>query len=231
MIPQKDIDLTVIAQERVLTRFWSKVDTFGDCWEWKAGRMRDGYGRFSINGITFPAHRIAYCIYNSADPGALLVCHKCDNPGCVNPSHLFVGAPIDNALDKIEKGRDNPAVGERGSNAAMTDVSAHVARDMYATWKYTCRDIAIHFGVDRITIQRIVTGRTYKTAGGPISRNNKRHTDGERNGRAKLKEQDVRDIRSLFSGGKTVLQISRMLDLHESTVGNVVKRKTWKSVQ
>jgi hypothetical protein len=94
-----------------MQRFWSKVDIKGadDCWPWLAGRNNCGYGEFGVrnNGkfSKWKAHRFAWTLWHSEDPGRLEVCHKCDNPSCVNPSHLFLGTHKDNIRDMHQKKR------------------------------------------------------------------------------------------------------------------------------
>lgn len=89
-------------------RFWSKVkitSTEG-CWLWLGGKKRNGYGTFRSEGKTYTAHRVAwFYLYGELPPSHMLACHTCDNPSCVNPSHLFLGTHSDNALDSVVKGR------------------------------------------------------------------------------------------------------------------------------
>lgn len=93
-------------------RFWRHVDMSGDCWEWRAARDTDGYGRFRIGGrgtSNRKAHRIAYeRTYGEIPPG-LLIRHTCDNPGCVRPEHLILGTHKDNAEDRRLRGRMPPS--------------------------------------------------------------------------------------------------------------------------
>ncbi len=82
-------------------RFWAKVHRTEKCWEWQGTRNTRGYGIFGNRG----AHRVAYEFFYGLIPDGLVICHKCDNPPCVRPDHLFAGTRGDNFEDMIRKGR------------------------------------------------------------------------------------------------------------------------------
>lgn len=88
-----------------MDRFWDKVDKTSDCWIWTAAKSAAGYGRFKLNGRLVSPHRLAYEMAFGDIPPGSDVCHRCDNPPCVNPEHLFVGSRSDNMQDCIAKGR------------------------------------------------------------------------------------------------------------------------------
>lgn len=85
--------------------FMSKVDVKEGCWEWQGALDEGGYGKFKKDGKTQKAHRVAYEMFTEAISPGLIVCHMCDNPKCVNPSHLWIGTQRDNMRDRSEKGR------------------------------------------------------------------------------------------------------------------------------
>ena len=92
-------------------KFWERVDKGGanGCWIWKGGRNRDGYGYVNryVGGKrkVLRAHRLSWIYHHKKDPGKFLICHRCDNPPCVNWDHLFKGTSGDNMRDMIAKGR------------------------------------------------------------------------------------------------------------------------------
>jgi hypothetical protein len=95
--------------EGLIARFWAKVDKRGpdECWPWIGAKNPFGYGKISNGkrGVQAKAHRVAYEIAVGLPPGDLVVRHKCDNPPCVNPSHLEAGTQADNVHDMVSRGR------------------------------------------------------------------------------------------------------------------------------
>lgn len=89
-------------------RFWSKVEkTDGGCWLWQAARISGGYGVMGIRGgqRNVLAHRFSWELHRGPIPDEFFVCHRCDNPSCVRPDHLFIGTALDNSRDMMNKGR------------------------------------------------------------------------------------------------------------------------------
>lgn len=100
--------------EKQIKRFWKKISISeikfynnSPCWEWTGSRCSDGYGSVKINNKSFGTHRISWILCNGEIENGLFVLHHCDNPCCVNPTHLFLGTQRDNSLDKVNKGRGN----------------------------------------------------------------------------------------------------------------------------
>lgn len=91
-------------------RFWSNVDKSGGCWVWTAARGGFGYGLIRLGSERSGTrrmqvtHRFSYELAFGAIPPGLVVCHRCDNPPCVNPAHMFLGTQADNMQDRVSKG-------------------------------------------------------------------------------------------------------------------------------
>lgn len=102
------------------SRFFSMIEKSKQgCWNWIGQINKYGYGVFSILALPVSAHRYSYVIHVAEIPGELLVLHKCDNPKCVNPSHLFLGTQKDNMKDMDMKGRRRNQYGKCRSNEAL----------------------------------------------------------------------------------------------------------------
>lgn len=100
-----------------IERFMSRrIEAKEGCWVWTGSIDYKGYGAISFKAKLYKAHRIAWeLFYGVAPPADKLVCHNCDTPSCVRPSHLFVGTPADNTADMMRKGRSYRGTPKRGT--------------------------------------------------------------------------------------------------------------------
>ena len=142
--------------------FWAQVKILGpdDCWEWQGYTNRKGYGQTRFNEQPVHAHRAAWELTHGPIHDGLHVCHKCDNPPCVNPSHLFLGTNADNVADKITKKRQ--PVGTKTHNAKLTDHQVIDARQRFAEGGISIAALARECGVNRITMKNVLCHATWK---------------------------------------------------------------------
>lgn len=86
-------------------KFWSKVTLAHGCWKWDGSKSSRGYGKITHNRKTLISSRVSWAIHNGHINNDLFVLHKCDNPECTNPDHLFLGTQKDNMRDMLNKNR------------------------------------------------------------------------------------------------------------------------------
>lgn len=126
-----------------------------ECWNWN-GATLGGYPRIG-GGLV---HRLIYVLFYEEPIGDLYVCHKCDNPICINPSHLFVGDHQDNVDDQVSKKRQ--CYGEYNGRAILTEDKVRRIKALYRTKKYTQTELGKMFGAGQNTISKIVTGKQWR---------------------------------------------------------------------
>lgn len=139
-------------------RFLEKVVWIGRCWEWTAFKNRKGYGIFKLNGRHVGAHRISYELYISEIPKGLLCLHRCDNPSCVNPKHLFLGTNQDNMNDMKSKGRK-----PKGSDSYRAKLTWEQVVDIRSFVKCGASeaDMARRHNVNPSCINKIINNKTW----------------------------------------------------------------------
>lgn len=166
-----------------MVRFWEKVDKSkgeNSCWEWTRYKDKDGYGQLRFKGRMYLAHRFSYMTYVGAIPEGMLICHKCDNPSCVNPDHLFIGTHLDNKRDCIKKGRLNPRKGGdhhcrlhpeliiRGGEhykAKLSNSQALEIRNLHSREGIKLKDAIRKYKISRSSFYRIINNKSYRTIG------------------------------------------------------------------
>lgn len=134
------------------------------CWLWNGYRNQSGYGVTRVGGRgskAIFAHRLSWEIHKGPIPDGLHVLHRCDNPQCVNPEHLFLGTDLDNQRDRIAKGRPGGGcfkAGDRSPVVKHSDAKISLMRAERAAWKRVI-DISREYGIQRDYLSRILNGK------------------------------------------------------------------------
>lgn len=131
-----------------------------DCWLWTKNRDKDGYGRVKIEGKSYRAHRVAFALFKDFANPRMMVCHKCDNPPCFNPDHLFAGYGSDNVRDAYRKGRHSQK-GERANGKKLSAAQVEEIKKLRATGRYSQKELGRMFGVRQTSISNILRGKTW----------------------------------------------------------------------
>lgn len=221
--------------------FWSKilipVDALEDCWEWLGSRQKRGYGGFRGKRT----HRVMWELVYGPVPSGKYVCHRCDNPSCCNPLHLFVGSAKENYDDAVSKKRHRNvtlggkwARGETHGHAKLREDQVVEIRECYARGEATREDLAKKHGVHYATIRHLLRRDSWKHVGGPIGvrgQAGNRGRAGTAHPASRFDEDQVREIKRCWAMGKTTCaQIASKLGVPRQTVSNIVHGRAWKHV-
>lgn len=185
-------------------RFWGLVNKdgptpghmphLGPCWVWIGGTNGHGYGTFGeLWNRPGYAHRYSWKIHR-CDPGEFQVCHHCDNKGCVNPAHLFLGTAKDNMQDMWRKGRgpERDLRGDANPRAILPGKDIARIRARYAAGGVTQQELADEYGLSRTALGACLRGRSWGAADGVPPSGFYRRGSATKN--AKLTEELVRGI-------------------------------------
>jgi hypothetical protein len=153
------------SKEKIIHRFWSRVDrlNLSGCWNWARSVDGHGYGQFQWNGSHARAHRVAFEICFGPIPNGVYILHRCDNPRCCNPFHLFPGTMKDNTQDMLAKGRDGHGQmpGEHNPNVRLTEEDIREIRLLRQSG-IRLKVIAARFGITEANVSYIAKRKGWK---------------------------------------------------------------------
>jgi transposase len=205
-----------------------------DCWEWQGLKGKKGYGGLKIYDAlrvckrrTVLVHRISYELFIGPIPEGLGVLHKCDNPPCCNPNHLFIGTNADNRADCVAK--DRHSKGEQHTKAKLTEQHVIEIKALLIDGMPQ-RKIAKKYGVGHTVIGSIKNGLSWKHL---LDSTNdvllkRQYQRGETSKSAKLTEQQVIMIKALVDDGANQQQLAERYGVRYGAI-NAIKRGTkWK---
>ena len=144
--------------EKHLKLFFEHIEDYSHndiCWIWKLSKDKDGYGYFSINGKTLKAHRVSYIIHYGEIKEGMHILHSCDNPSCVNPSHLRQGDEKENAKDREERNSKYHPKGKDVYNAKFNNEQILEIRSLYSSGKYNTVEIGRIYGCSHKLIHQV----------------------------------------------------------------------------
>lgn len=212
-----------------------------ECWEWQGSYFTHGYGRIKRLGKTYRAHRLSYRFHKGPIPEGKIIMHRCDNPSCVNPSHLKCGTYAQNNLDKMRKGRcvtgddhharTNPELLSRGEEHGR----AHLSRSAVISMRREAREegttdhvFAKRYDVSNSAVHRAIKGVTWQHLNDnhPPCKKDRRPT-GEEVHTSKIDTNAARLVLTLASKGWSNRQIANAIDQTIRLVRRIAQRKTW----
>lgn len=185
-------------------RFWRKVRKGRGCWEWISCKGEKGYGSFGVGHKTKRAHRFSWEMSKGKIPDGMCVLHRCDNPRCVRPDHLFLGTPKDNTMDMIRKGRERRKFTDRQIERMCRLLSSG----------RTSREVALAFGASKSWVATLRSGKNKKSTA-------KINEWQRKNRRSVSRDQVVRIKDLLVNSEKTHYEIARACNCTCSIVAGI----------
>ena len=210
-------------------RFWSKVNKNapGDCWEWSANKNNNGYGMFSCRALGFKhkklAHRLSYQHFNGPIPKGSHILHSCDNPSCVNPSHLRPGSRSDNMRDSVSR--------KRHGNLKVSDETIISILKQYAA-RIPRKTIAKNHNIPLSSISDYLSLRTrpWLIDHPDCPRADLLKAAKQTKPSAILDERTVLIIRERLAGGEVGKALAEEYGIHKATISDIKLRKIWRDI-
>lgn len=216
--PPELIEAAAMADPALYARLMTKAacGAPSECWEWTACVTPAGYGAIQLHGKKVGAHRAMWqAVHGPLADASVYVCHRCDNPRCINPAHLFSGTAADNNRDRANKQRSHRPAGEANPAAKFSDEQVATAKAMFQAGS-TAREVAAAIGAKFGTVCRWL--RVGKVQVG---------RSGERNGRAKLTHAKVEEIKRRLAAGEPRAAIASAMGVSKHPIYLIATGKGW----
>ena len=196
------------------------------CWPWQGKLDVDGYGHVRIGGRkASAAHRVGWFLATGIDPIGKMVCHHCDNPPCVNPTHLYLGDAGTNARDRKLRGRANPEHGESRWNSKLTTENIKEIDDLYVNVGLSQRAIADKYGVSQASVSLILRGKNWHRSN--VGDRSDIALSRKRRGRpSRLSAAQKQQIIALCIAGESQASVAKQFFVSQQLVSLVVRRGT-----
>jgi hypothetical protein len=231
---EKYDNFTFDEKEEIKSMIKDRINTKENgCWGWAGHIGQSGYASLTFNNEKFRVNRLIVTCFHDEEIGDYLALHKCDNPSCVNPEHIYKGTPKDNVQDCIERDRRADVNGEKNGNAILERDDVLEIYDMLEETNKSYEEISNKYGVKSCTIERIKNGRLWtelkKETG--VTFDNERRS-GSTNGNAKVDEDIVREIRKKYeyedySRG----DLFDEYDISKWVIEKIIYNQSWKHVE
>jgi predicted DNA-binding protein YlxM (UPF0122 family) len=208
-------------------RFWANVDKTETCWLWTGWKDGKGYGKIhTVNsyGPVISAHRLSWELHNGkVEDKSLNICHKCDVPACVNPSHLFLGTTLDNIRDKVSKGRQPH--GEKTGGAILTREIVLNIRRRYYKGDISIEKLGKEMSISSGAIASVVMGKSWAWL---KSDDPECQPPATPKMKSKLTEKEVLEIRRLWATGKFKChEIASKFGVSRGAINGIVYGQNW----
>ena len=226
-----------------------EVDENG-CWNWTRSKNK-GYGVVNAMNRTFGAHRVSYELSIGPTPAGASVCHRCDNPACINPEHLWLGSHAENMADMKSKGRNSTPPVSRGDDHWLRKYPDRVPMgEQVRTSKLTAEqvtalridycagagraELASKYGVSPLSIHDYVSGGAWAHLlgkdGSPTLADLQATAKKNSKPSATLTPEIVREIRTELSRGALGIDLAAKYGVHKATISDIKLRKIWADV-
>ena len=209
----------LIMTEKLTEKFWKSVTkSEQECWNWEGSKVRK-YGYITIQQpVKIGVHRFSWILHNGDIPEGLYVCHKCDNPSCCRPDHLFLGTQAQNMADKKSKGRG--FIKMRYCNSKLTAEQIFKIREDYRPHKVTQKILSQQYGVSRENIHYILKGKSWKHF--PTA-------NPEKDERYKLSDIQIKEIKELSSQKEfSARKLAKRYNVGKSQILRILKNESGK---